>query len=520
MLGQAVREITLWQPQTDFVEQSSDNIWQAVCHCVRMATDEAGVSAADVAGLGFDATCSLVVLDAEGQPVTVSPGGADQQNVIVWMDHRAAGEAEEINRGRYEVLKYVGGRISPEMETPKLLWLKRHLPQTWQRARHFFDLPDFLTWRATGDTTRSLCSTVCKWTYLGHEKEGWDRSYFEAIGLEDLAEEGFARIGQQVRAMGQPIGQGLSTQSADELGLRPGTPVSVSIIDAHAGGIGMIGAAIEDVAPSLSDLNRRLALIGGTSSCHMAVSPEPRFIDGIWGPYFSAMVPEMWLTEGGQSATGSLIDLVVMQHGATGQLKQMAEENRCSPYEILNQRLAELAGDEPIGRLVHDMHVCPYFHGNRSPRANPHLRGMISGLRLSANLDQQALLYLATIQAIAQGTRHIIEEMNRQGYAIDTIIACGGGTKNPVFLQQHADVSGCRVVLPREPEAVLLGAAMLGATAAGEFANLTEAMGGMSSAGEVIEPDRGLAEFHEAKYRVFHQLYEDQMRYAELMRGV
>ena len=60
----------------------------------------------------------------------------------------------------------------------------------------------------------------------------------------------------------------------------------------------------------------RVALIGGTSSCHMAVSPEPRFVPGVWGPYFSAMVPGWWLNEGGQSATGALLDHVVGTHPA------------------------------------------------------------------------------------------------------------------------------------------------------------------------------------------------------------
>src|SRR6185312_4650609 len=114
-------------------------------------------------------------------------------------------------------------------------------------------------------------------------------------------------------------------------------------------------------------------------------------------------------------------------------------------------------------------HLQPDFHGNRSPRANPTLRGIMAGLPLSATADDLALQYLAAIQAVAYGTRHIIEEMNRRGYRIDTILACGGGTKNPVFLREHAAVTRCRVVLPAEPEAVLLGSAVLGAVAAGRY---------------------------------------------------
>ena len=103
------------------------------------------------------------------------------------MDHRAIGQAARINAMGHSVLRYVGGRISPEMQTPKLLWLKEHLPQSWERAAQFFDLPDYLTWRATGADTRSLCSTVCKWTYLGHEAR-WDEARSSSrSGLADLA---------------------------------------------------------------------------------------------------------------------------------------------------------------------------------------------------------------------------------------------------------------------------------------------------------------------------------------------
>ena len=77
--------------------------------------------------------------------------------------------------------------------------------------------------------------------------------------------------------------------------------------------------------------------------------------------------------------------------------------------------------------------MLPYFHGNRSPRANPTLTGILTGLKLSRTPEDMALHYLATIQAIALGTRHIIETMNHSGYSIDTIMASGGGTKNPIF---------------------------------------------------------------------------------------
>jgi ribulose kinase len=222
------------------------------------------------------------------------------------------------------------------------------------------------------------------------------------------------------------------------------------------------------------------------------------------------MLPGFWLTEGGQSATGALIDHLVFSHARGPELQEAAERRGTTTFALLNDRLKILASNE--------LHVLPYFHGNRSPRANPRLRGMVSGLKLSDSVDSLALTYLATVQAIAYGTRHILEEMNRQGYRIETLIACGGDTKNPVFVREHADITRCRIALPIEPEAVLLGSAMMVAVAAGDHGSLLSAMGAMSAAHRVVEPAGGdVADFHDRKYRVFHRMYEDQLAYEQIM---
>jgi FGGY-family pentulose kinase len=524
MVGAASQPIQIWKPVPDHVEQSSDDIWRACSRAVRTALKTARLKSTAIKGVGFDATCSMVALDADDRPVSVNTTGRVGQNVIVWMDHRAIPQAQRINRTRHPVLRYVGGVISPEMQTPKLLWLKECLPGCWRRTARFLDLPDYLTYRATGDDTRSLCTTVCKWTYLGHrglDGAGWDAGYFRKIGLGDLAAEDFTRIGTRVRPMGERIGRGLAPRAARELGLAAGTPVGVAIIDAHAGGLGLLGARLDGKAVTSPTLNRRLALIGGTSSCHMAVSVRPRFIPGIWGPYFSAMIPDLWLTEGGQSATGALIDQVVFSHAAAAPLQAEAKRKGQTVYELLNARLDVLAKAERVAHpaeLTRELHIQPDFHGNRSPRADPTLKGAISGLTLSATADDLARQYLAAIQAVAYGTRHIIEAMNRKEYAIDTLLACGGGTRNPVFLREHADITGCRLVLPREPEAVLLGSAVLGAVAAGAFPTVLAAMNAMNAAGRMVMPSRGrVARYHAAKNRVFHRLHDDFVAYREIM---
>jgi FGGY-family pentulose kinase len=524
--GSASAPIQIWKPVTDYVEQSSDDIWTKCCEVVRMAVKMAGIKPEAVSGLGFDATCSLVVLDPDGHPVSVSPTGNAAQNVIVWMDHRAVDQADRINQTGHEVLRYVGGTISPEMESPKLLWLKEHLPDAWSKAGHFFDLPDFLTYRATGDVGRSLCSLVCKWTYLGHQQketatQGWSDSYWNEIGLGDLVAEGYKRIGTTVRPMGAAVGKGLSDKAASELGLKAGTAVGASIIDAHAGGLGVLGAVTEGETLTPETLNSRVAVIAGTSSCHMAVSTDPRFIEGVWGPYFSAMIPGLWLTEAGQSATGAVLDHIIYTHGAYPEAKKLADDEGVSIFDFLNKHLSKLQVELGFGHLAEltgELHVYPDFHGNRSPRANPTLRGMISGLKLSARVDDLALLYLSTVQAIAYELRNILEEMDAKGYAIKKLFACGGGLKNDVFLQAHADITGCELVLPQEPEAVLLGAAILGAVASDDFADILVAMKSMNRAGKRVLAQKGaIREFHDRKYRVFLRMYEDQLAYRALM---
>ncbi|MGB3249966.1 MAG: FGGY family carbohydrate kinase, partial [Tabrizicola sp.] len=232
LLGVGKHPVTMWQEPGEIVEQSSDQIWQAVCAAVHEAMAASGIDPAAVKGIGFDATCSLVAVGDRGQGIPVGPSGDPARNVIVWMDHRAQAEAEEINAGGHPVLDYVGGRISPEMETPKLLWLARHLPQSFAGASQFFDLSDYLTWRATGNLARSSCTVTCKWTYLAHEGR-WDAGYFRAIGLGMLADEGFARIGTVVVPPGTALGP-LRPEAARDLGLPETVTVAAALIDAHA----------------------------------------------------------------------------------------------------------------------------------------------------------------------------------------------------------------------------------------------------------------------------------------------
>ncbi|XP_045753531.1 FGGY carbohydrate kinase domain-containing protein isoform X6 [Mirounga angustirostris] len=523
LLAFADQPINQWEPQFNHHEQSSEDIWAACCVVTKQVVQ--GIDVNQIRGLGFDATCSLVVLDKQFRPLPVNHEGDPRRNIIMWLDHRAVSQVHRINETKHSVLRCVGGVMSVEMQAPKLLWLKENLRETcWDKAGHFFDLPDFLSWKATGVSARSLCSVVCKWTYSA--EKGWDDSFWKMIGLEDFVADNYSKIapvppctarlaspvflgfcsrcclcweiylqssrspsqllprrcprvphlahpppvrnlllrkiipllfvklgdeGNQVLPPGASLGHGLTPEAAKDLGLPAGIAVAASLIDAHAGGLGVIGADVRGygLACEGQPMTSRLAVICGTSSCHMGISKDPIFVPGVWGPYFSAMVPGFWLNEGGQSVTGKLV----------------------------------------------------------------------TGLKLSQDLDDLAILYLATVQAIAFGTRLIIEAMEAAGHSISTLFLCGGLSKNPLFVQMHADITGMPVVLSQEVESVLVGAAILGACASGDFASVQEAMARMSKVGKVVLPRLEDKRYYDKKYQVFLKLVEHQKEYAAIMKG-
>jgi D-ribulokinase len=504
LLAAARHPITIWHEAGDIVEQSSADIWAACIAAVRAAMAEAAIAPDLVKGIGFDATCSLVVLDRRGEPLTVSGSGDNRRNVIVWMDHRAIEETRRINETQDEVLRYVGGSISPEMEMPKLSWLKRNLAPSFDGAGHFFDLADYLTWRATGALARSMCTVTCKWNYLAHERR-WSAPYFKRIGLEDFVAEDYARIGTEIVAPGTPLGTGLSPSAAQDLGLAAGTPVGASLIDAHAGGIGAIGG--RDAAGADVNVCDRLAYIMGTSACIMATTVDPRFVPGVWGPYYSGMVPGFWLNEGGQSAAGAAIDHLLRSHPAYAEASAAARSAGTDIIDFLEKRImARVENAGAAALLASDIHILPEFLGNRSPHADPDSRAVIAGLDLDADIGAMERLFVAGLCGLAYGLADVIDAFAANGVGSSVVVMAGGAARSPLVRQIMADTTGLVVALPRTQEPVLLGAAMLGAVAGGAFRSIGETMASMSALGRLSDPTApALAGFHRRK-RDVHKL--------------
>jgi D-ribulokinase len=518
LLATARHPIRIWQEAGDIVEQSSSDIWDACASAVRSAMAEAAISSNAVKGIGFDATCSLVVLDRDSKPLTVSTSGDNQRNVIVWMDHRATAEARLVNDTQDDVLRYVGGSISPEMEVPKLLWLKRHLRESFDRAGHFFDLADYVAFRATGSLARSTCTVTCKWNFLAHE-ERWSAPYFERVGLEELVAEKYARVGTEIVAPGTPLGAGLTELAARDFGLGQGTPVGASLIDAHAGGIGAIGG--RDASGATVDIRDRLAYIMGTSACIMATTADPRFVPGVWGPYYSGMVPGFWLNEGGQSAAGAAVDHLIRSHPAHAEASAVARREGVDIIGFLEKRIIARAGNASAAALLaRDIHVLPEFLGNRSPYADPDSRAVIAGLDLDADICAMERLFMAGLCGLAYGLADVIDAFRAHGVASRMIVMGGGAGRSPLVRQIMADTTGLAVALPQTAEPVLLGAAMLGAVAAGAYPSLGRTMASMSALGRLTEPAApGMQKFHRSKREVYGLLRNLDRGSREAMRS-
>jgi L-ribulokinase len=500
MLGKGEHPIIMNRPRENHAEHSSEDIWTAACAAVRGARAASGVDASAIGAIGFDATCSLVVRDRDGEPLTVSTSGEARFDTIVWLDHRALKEADFCTATRHAVLENSGNFMSPEMEMPKLMWLKKNLPESWSKSGYFFDLADFMTWKATGSLARSRCTLTAKWNYLAHRQPGWQADFLELIGLSDLRERG--HLPEQTAAVGSSVGR-LTAEAAEAFGLDCDCHVSAGLIDAYAGAIGTLGGHAEDPA----GLERQLALIAGTSSCIVAFSRERKRSTGMWGPYYEAGFDNSWLVEAGQSATGALLDHLVRMHAAGGE-----------PTAALHLRIVARIGElretegEEFGARIH---VLPDFHGNRSPLADPYGVGVISGLTLDASFDGLCRLYWRASLGIALGIRHILETMREYGYVPDTLHVAGGHVKNTVLMELYSDVTGCAVVVPKMNEAVLLGTAMTAAVACGLHGTLASAGAAMYPGGHERLPDPARKAGYDREFRRFLAMYRHR---AELER--
>ncbi|WP_159965183.1 FGGY-family carbohydrate kinase, partial [Caballeronia terrestris] len=219
-----------------------------------------------------------------------------------------------------------------------------------------------------------------------------------------------------------------------------------------------------------------LAYVFGTSSCTMTTTRSPVFVPGVWGPYFSAMVPDAWLNEGGQSVAGAAIEQLISMHPAAPEARRLAEQAGQSVPVMLASLAAETAdGLSGAVMAARGLHVVPEFLGNRAPHADPHARAVIAGLGMDSDMTSLVALYVAGICSIGYGLRQIIEVQAVAGAPIDRVVISGGAGRLDLVRQLLADTTGKPVLATQADEPVLLGAAILGGVAAGLFDDVRSA---------------------------------------------
>jgi len=206
----------------------------------------------------------------------------------------------------------------------------------------------------------------------------------------------------------------LSENSAKDLGLTPGIAVGSGVIDAYAGWVGTVGAQANlnsesrDQSHDKDDVSQvftRLAAVAGTSTCHLAMSETPIFVNGVWGPYRDVLIPKFWMAEGGQSATGELLKHVIETHPAHQEAASAAKEANANIYDHLNSHLRQLAKDqEAPGQHVSYVGRHIFFYGdlfgNRSPVADPNMKGSIVGLSSDKSIDALATAYYGAMELL------------------------------------------------------------------------------------------------------------------------
>ena len=451
----------------------------------------------EVIGIGIDFTaCTMLPLDREGNPLCFADQWRNRPHawVKLWKHHAAQEDADRINelareRGESFLDRY-GGSVSCEWMLPKIAQTLREDPEVFDAADLFAEAADWVVFALTGELKRNSCAAGYK--ALWSKSQGLpEPAFFGAVDprLERLAE---TKLRGEVIPSGTLAGR-LKADMADEIGLKPGIPVAAAIVDAHAA---VPGAGI--VAPGT------MVLAMGTSLCHLVLSERGVPVEGVRGIVEDGIIPGLFGYEAGQPAVGDLFAWFV-NNCVPGDIRAAAEREGITAYEWLEREASKLAPGES-GLVALD-----WWNGNRSVLANESLSGLIVGLTLQTKPEE---IYRALFEATAFGTKRVIDAFEASGIGIESIVASGGiPRRSPLLMQIFADVTGKPIRLPSSPEPTALGAAMMGAVAAGAagggYDTITEAAAKMAPASDrTYLPRAESAAVYQELYKTYTALHD------------
>ena len=423
-----------------------------------------------VAGICVDATSlTMILLAKDGRALSELDGWSEAAHarVKLWKYHRAQEKADEaLNLARNlqePFLGRTGGSISCEWMLPKLLEVRDEAPEIYAKIDLAMDLCEFLTYRLTGQLVRSIGSLS-----------------YKCLWAEDL---GFPE---------QTFLNGLRAELAKRWGLPEQIPVATGVLDGHTS-LATMGAFEPGDA----------ALIVGTSNVCTVQDRKLQELKDVCGVAQDGMVTGSCGIDTGQSSTGNMLGWYI-EHMAGWQIHREAEERKISPHQVLAERIHKPWENKVI--------AVDWWSGSRNAPCDLTLRGCMSGLEMDTRTED---IYLALLQAIACGTGTILESLSGQGVKIGRVLATGGITeKNPLLMQEYANLLRREVLVAKTAEGPALGAAMFAAMAAGIYTNIQETYAHMGIHDfKIYKPD----EIHRAAYE---ELYKKNKHLRNMLSGV
>jgi ribulokinase len=461
-----VRSYKTFFPRPGWAEQDPKDWWECLVGAVRDCMAAAPrVKPEEVIGISADATCCTMI--------PMAADGAELRRCLLWMDVRAIDQAARIFATDHPALRYSLAGVNAEWMPPKMLWLKENQPEIYYASNVVIEYTDWIAYKLTGRFTLNINTINHRWFYYS-PGGGWQHDFLETIGLSDLA----AKFPADVLRIGEVVGP-LNKQAARALGLAVGTPVAAGGGDAF---IGLLGQGV--TAPG------DMGVITGSSNVLSVLSADEFHFAGIFGSFPDALIPGLNLVEGGQVSTGSILSWF-KRNFAQG-LEAEAETKGMSVYQLLDHE-ASLSPPGAQGLIALD-----YFQGNRTPHTDSLARGAVWGLSLQSS---RGSFFRALMEGIAYGMQDILEVFGKHNVHVARIIASGGATRSPLFMQIYADVLGMPIYTTREPEASLLGSAVVAAVGAGAYADLPGASRAMVEIAGVTQPNME-----------HHELYHDYLR--------
>ena len=493
-----------------FVLAMAEDYVQIIPIIIQKALKEANVIPEQLIGIGVDATsCTIVPCTADGTPVSSLPEYRGERHAYTkhWKHHNVQAQTERVEalakrRGENFLSRY-GNTVSSEWMLPKVMQIYEENPDIFEKTSYYVEMCDWLTWRMTGNLTRSANAAGFKGMWSpesgGPGKEFLDELYEDADQVcEREVHKSFGEgyeakvLSGSVLLTGACCGQ-LCPEGAKWLGLPEGIAVAAGMTDGHAPVIGLGMRQSGD-----------LAMILGTSNALPFLTDHFTAVRGLCGMVKDSIIPGMYGCAAGQIAAGDMLDWFV-KNQVPGEYKAEAEERGISVHKLLAEKAA--AGSPEHNPLT----VLDWWNGNRSILCDQQLTGTIRGLTLNTRPED---IYCAMLQGIACGTRVIIENNEDNGLAVNRVYACGGiPGKNPFFMQLYANILDKAIYVVSEPNCSALGSAICGAVAAGSrdggYDSLCEAMGHMRiRSGYEVKPQKEYAEAYEKLYQRYRRLYD------------